>query len=177
MRGGDGMLFEGDLIGQFKLPDDDHRALVITDGNDTYTIIKSKDTDADLIKDTEYWGLLAKGKDGHSPSLNIGSNGNWLIDGVDSGHIARGPAGGIDTISQPGDTDLNALTSNGFYTITSGTMTNGPSNAGSDDYTLLVYGDANARTQILHGTGQNQVWIRGNKVNNWSDWRMITQWN
>ena len=45
-------LFEGELIGQFKLPEDDHRALVITDGNDTYTIFKAKDSDP--VYDAEF---------------------------------------------------------------------------------------------------------------------------
>ena len=33
------------------------------------------------------------GADGHTPTIEIGTNGNWFIDNVDSGVAARGPAG------------------------------------------------------------------------------------
>ena len=38
------------------------------------------------------------GKDGHTPEIKIGENGNWIIDGVDSGVSAKGQDGldGVD---------------------------------------------------------------------------------
>lgn len=35
----------------------------------------------------------AAGQDGHSPVLTIGENGNWFVDGVDTGIAAQGPKG------------------------------------------------------------------------------------
>ena len=34
-----------------------------------------------------------QGEDGHSPEIKIGTNGNWFIDGVDTGVSAQGPQG------------------------------------------------------------------------------------
>lgn len=34
-----------------------------------------------------------KGEDGHAPAITIGDNGNWFIDGVDSGIFAKGMKG------------------------------------------------------------------------------------
>ena len=41
----------------------------------------------------EEWLASIKGKDGHSPQIEIGENGNWFIDGVDTGVAARGEKG------------------------------------------------------------------------------------
>lgn len=35
----------------------------------------------------------AAGQDGHTPVLTIGENGNWFVDGVDTGIAAQGPKG------------------------------------------------------------------------------------
>ena len=168
-------LFEGDLIGQFKLPEDDHRALVITDGNDDYVIIKGKN--ANEVYDAEYWGLLARGKDGQTPSFTIGDNGNFIIDGRDTGKQSRGPAGSLGNATiLSGTFDMNNQTTPGIYVTTSGTMSNGPSGA-SDQFTMLVIGNNDVVTQYLHGAGKNEVWVRGRKGGMWSNWRQITQWS
>lgn len=170
------MLYEGDLIGEFKLPEDDHRALVITDGNDDYVILKGKN--ANEVEDAEYWGLLARGHDGHTPSMNIGANGHWIIDGQDSSHEARGPVGSLGNPTiLTGKFDLNSQTTPGIYVAASGTMSNAPDGA-SDQFTMLVIGSQDIITQYLHGTVKNELWIRGKSAtNDWTDWRQITQWN
>ena len=176
MRGGDVMLFEGDLIGQFKLPENDHRALVITDGNDTYTILKSKDTDADKVKDTEYWGLLAKGKDGHSPSLQVSDDGYWVIDGQTTSHKAVGPTGSIaNTVMLTDDTDVNFTVDNGLYLKTSGKAINTPNSV--QTFTVIVFGNKTNVTQLLNSLSDNTLYVRTRNNGTWSDWRMITQWN
>lgn len=38
-------------------------------------------------------GYPSKGVDGHSPEITIGTNGNWYIDGVDTNRPSRGPQG------------------------------------------------------------------------------------
>ena len=42
------------------------------------------------------------GKDGHSPVIEIGSNGNWFIDGVDTGVAARGEKGEQGSVGPQG---------------------------------------------------------------------------
>lgn len=177
MKGGEAMLYEGDLIGEFKLPENDHRALVITDGNDDYVILKSKTT-TDEIEGAEYWGLLARGRDGHTPSMDIGANGHWIIDGKDSGHEARGPVGSLgNPTTLTGTFDLNKQTTPGIYIAANGTVSHAPDGF-SDQFTMLVIGSQDIITQYLHGTGKNELWIRGKSAtNDWTDWRQITQWN
>lgn len=166
-------LFEGELIGQFKLPEDDHRALVITDGNDTYTIFKAKDSDP--VYDAEFWGLLAKGKDGVTPA--VGYNGNWFIGDKDTGQKAQGPTGSMaNTVKLTNDTDLNYTVDNGLYMKTDGKVIHGPD--GAQVFTVLVYGDKDkALTQVLHVVDKNDIYIRSRTNGTWSDWRQITQWN
>lgn len=71
------------------------------------------------------------GEDGHTPEIKIGSNGNWWIDGVDSGISAKGEAGedgnGITSIKKTkteGNVDTYTITySNGMtyeFTVTNG---------------------------------------------------------
>lgn len=168
-------LFEGDLIGKFELTEGDKHAIVITDGNGNYAIVKAENSAP--IEDADYWGILARGKDGHSPSVEINAVEHWVIDGVDTGHSSRGQAGSMaNTQSLTGAVDLNAVTTAGFYELTSATVSNGPDKM-NDQFTLFVYGGS-LTTQILHGVGKNEVWIRGKTSSGtWSDWRMITQWN
>lgn len=168
-------LFEGTEIGKIKLSEEDKHALILTDGNDNYIILKARKSTP--VTDTEYWGILARGKDGHSPSIDINSDDFWVIDGVTTNHKSRGEAGDISkTVELTGNVDLNTITSNNFYEMTSASVSNAPSNI-NDQFTLLVYGKS-AITQILHGTGKNEAWIRGRNANGkWSDWRQLTQWN
>ena len=43
------------------------------------------------------------GSDGHTPVITIGANGNWFIDGKDTGKPSRGAAGDPGTPGEPGD--------------------------------------------------------------------------
>ena len=47
------------------------------------------------------------GKDGHTPVITIGSNGNWFIDGVDSNISAKGPKGDKGDSGKDGTSILN----------------------------------------------------------------------
>lgn len=46
---------------------------------------------------------LKNGKDGKAPLLTIGHNGNWFVDGVDTGKPSKGPAGDKPTITIGGN--------------------------------------------------------------------------
>ena len=50
------------------------------DNVDTYTINYSDGTTSTFI--------VTNGVDGHTPVITIGDNGNWFIDGVDTGKVA-----------------------------------------------------------------------------------------
>ena len=43
--------------------------------------------------------VLIKGDQGHTPTITIGSNGNWYIDGTDSGQKAQGDAGHTPSVT------------------------------------------------------------------------------
>ena len=69
-----------------------------SDGNvDTYTITYSDNTYSYFYVTNGTSGTAGAqgvpGTDGHTPVIIIGSNGNWFIDGVDTGVAATGPQG------------------------------------------------------------------------------------
>ena len=43
------------------------------------------------------------GEDGHTPVINVGENGNWYIDGVDTGCPSQGPSGNTPYIGENGN--------------------------------------------------------------------------
>lgn len=64
---------------------------------DTYTITYS-DTTTSTFTVTNG----ANGEDGHTPTITVGENGNWFVDGVDTGQKAQGNDGnGITEITGP----------------------------------------------------------------------------
>lgn len=73
---------------------------------DTYTITYSDGTTSTFIvtngKDGETGVQGKAGENGHTPVITVGANGNWLVDGVDTGVAARGPKG------DPGDNGKSA---------------------------------------------------------------------
>lgn len=69
-----------------------------SDGNaDTYTITYSDGTTSTFTvtngEDGERGIQGEAGEDGHTPAIAIGENGNWFIDGVDTGISAKGNNG------------------------------------------------------------------------------------
>ena len=65
---------------------------------DTYTITYSDETTSSFFVVNGASGTEGiqglPGQDGHTPTITIdASTGNWIIDGVDSGFLARGPQG------------------------------------------------------------------------------------
>lgn len=63
----------------------------------TYQDTEANDN-VDKYKSVTSWVLIKgaqgiPGNDGHTPNITIGSNGNWLIDGKDSGQKAQGETG------------------------------------------------------------------------------------
>ncbi len=72
-----------------------------------------------------------KGEDGHTPTITVGSNGNWYVDGVDTGYPATGPKG---------DTGVNGTDG---VSIVSVVKTD--SNGEIDTYTI-TYSDGNTST-------------------------------
>ncbi len=66
-------------------------------GRDTYTITYSDGTESTFTvtngEDGEQGIQGEKGDDGHTPSITIGENGNWYVDGVDSGVSSKGERG------------------------------------------------------------------------------------
>ncbi len=50
-----------------------------------------------------------KGEDGHTPTITIGSNGNWFVDGEDTGFAAKGPKGDQGTAGNDGKDGTSIL--------------------------------------------------------------------
>ena len=99
---------------------------------DTYTITFSNgDTATFNVVNGAAGQNGANGADGHTPVITIGSNGNWFVDGVDTGTSARGPEGqaGADGNGISGIIITNATATETTYRIT---FTNG----GYFDYTV-----------------------------------------
>ncbi len=63
-----------------------------------------------------------KGDDGHTPTVTIGTNGNWYVDGQDTGYAAKGPKGdagtdGTDGVSIVSVVKTDTTGVNDTYTI------------------------------------------------------------
>ena len=75
-------------------------------GVDTYTITYSDGhTDNFTVtngKDGATGAQGVPGKDGHTPTITIGVNGNWYVDGVDTGYKAQGEAGAAGAQGETG---------------------------------------------------------------------------
>ena len=91
---------------------------------DTYTITYSDGTTSTFVVANGANGSQGiqglPGKDGHTPVITIGENGNWFVDGVDTGIKAQGPKGdkgddgvSVVTIAKTGESGLADI-----YTIT-----------------------------------------------------------
>ena len=76
-------------------------------GIDTYTITYSDGhTDNFTVtngKDGTTGAQGVPGKDGHTPTITIGVNGNWYVDGVDTGYKAQGETGATGAQGEKGD--------------------------------------------------------------------------
>ncbi len=82
-----------------------------------------------------------KGEDGHAPTITIGSNGNWYVDGVDTGYPATGPKGDAGV--------------NGADGISIVSVVKTDSNGEIDTYTI-TYSDGNTSTfTIINGKDGN----------------------
>ena len=102
-----------------------------SDGNvDTYTISYSDGTESSFTvtngADGQPGAQGQKGEDGHTPTVTIGENGNWYVDGEDTGHKAQGPQGekgekgddGTDGVSIVGVAKTSSDGAFDTYTIT-----------------------------------------------------------
>ena len=95
--------------------------LTSSEGNvDTYTITYSDGTTSIFTvtngEDGEQGIQGNPGQDGHTPEITIGDNGNWFVDGVDTGIKAQGPQGPEGPQGEqgvPGADGTSVLTGNG----------------------------------------------------------------
>ena len=87
-------------------------------------------------------GIQGKpGKDGHTPIIKIGENGNWRIDDIDSGIKAQGPKGDKGDQGNPGkDGNTPYIGENGNWFI-GGIDTGHPSKGANGQSTYLSIND------------------------------------
>lgn len=95
-------------------------------GIDTYTVTYSDGhTDNFTVtngKDGATGAQGIPGKDGHTPTITIGVNGNWYVDGVDTGYKAQGETGATGAQGEKGDKgDTGAGIASVVYQGTDGT--------------------------------------------------------
>ena len=81
------------------------------------------------------------GKDGHTPKITIGENGNWFIDGIDTGVKAEGIKGETGEQGVPGEDGRS---------IVSITLTNTVDNI--DTYTILYSDNKTDIFKVTNGT-------------------------
>lgn len=84
------------------------------DNFDTYTILYSDGSSSTFVVTNGVDGSQGiqgePGQDGHTPTITVGSNGNWFVDGVDSGVQAQGKQG---IQGEPGADGTSVLTGHG----------------------------------------------------------------
>ena len=83
---------------------------------DTYTILYTDGTTSTFTVTNGLNGGQGiqgnPGADGHTPIITIGDNGNWFVDGVDTGVKAQGPQGPVGPQGPAGDNGATWLTGN-----------------------------------------------------------------
>lgn len=129
---------------------------------DTYTIFYSDGTSSSFNitngRDGEQGIQGNPGQDGHNPVISIGANGNWFVDGADTGIKAQGPKGDQGDQGPAGKDGTSVLTGNGSPSNTLGS--NGDSYI--DLYTWNYYVKEN-NSWVLKGN------IKGNNGDNGQD--------
>lgn len=135
-----------------------------TDGLiDTYTITYTDNTTTTFTVTNGANGQSIKGEDGSV--VTIGENGNWFIDGVDTGIIAVGTNGKTPTIGENGnwfidgvDTGVKAEGTNGTgVTVTSVEKTNTAGNI--DTYTITFSDSTTTNFTVTNGNDGDSCYV------------------
>lgn len=149
---------------------------VVTNGMGHFLCVRANDNED--VHDTQYWMVIAKGRDGRdgtNADVSISDHDTWVINGKDTGKAIPIPSFATKTISD--NTDLNTLTTNGAYYGNLGNAKNGPSEQ-SGSFILRVAGTKWDGMQELVKTPDATTWVRSwHDSGTWTDWRQITQWN
>ena len=116
-----------------------------TSGNvDIYTITYSNGTTSSFTvtngSDGQPGAQGEKGEDGHTPIITIGSNGNWFVDGQDTGYTAKGPTGDKGEKGDKGETGATGVS------ILKVERTNGDGTQGTYDTYTIYYSDGSTST-------------------------------
>lgn len=148
---------------------------VVTNGMGHFLCVRANDNED--VHDTQYWMVIAKGKDGKdgtNADVSISDNSTWVINGRDTGKSIPIPSFATKAISD--GTDLNELKTNGSYYGSFPQVTNAP-NGNAGDFLLQIAGTTTGGMQQATSIDDGTSWIRTWKSGTWTDWRQITQWN
>ena len=159
-----------------------------SDNVDTYTITYSDGTTSTFKvtngKDGAQGIQGEPGANGHTPAITIGENGNWFIDGADSGFSAKGDKGepgedgssflsGVGAPSpdqsKDGDTYLDT-SSYDFYVKRDGTWTMQENAKGKHNVTFYVDEEKVNTLQVKHGEKASapNIDLPGRTLNGWN---------
>ncbi len=124
---------------------------------DTYTITYSNGSTSKFTvtngEDGKPGVQGEKGDDGHTPTVTIGANGNWYVDGQDTGYAATGPKGDTGANGTDGVSIVSVIKTGSDGEI--------------DTYTI-TYSDGNTSTfTIRNGVDGNTPVITIGSDGNW----------
>ena len=116
-------------------------------------------------------GSVTKVAPGGTPTASVsGSNGSYSLNlGIPQGQQGTG----FNVTRIPSGSNLNTLTSNGFYSSMGGNnFINIPNLYNKDSFTMLVYGDSNQGSQIIIDPVTGIMYTRAARDNwrTWHDW-------
>ncbi len=89
------------------------------------------------------------GQDGHSPEITIGENGNWYIDGVDTGVSAEGTKGETGEPGKDGQDGVDGEDGKDGISVVSITLTS--TNGNLDTYTILFSDNTTTTFTVTNG--------------------------
>ena len=129
---------------------------------DTYTITYSDNSTSTFT--------VTNGINGHTPVITIGENGNWFVDGVDTGIKATGPAGanGSNGADGKGIASIDLTSSSGLVDTYTVTFTDGT----TFTYTVTNGADGKDGTSVRTGNGvpNNALGEDGDSYINLDNW-------
>lgn len=118
------------------------------------------------------------GTDGHTPVITIGANGNWYVDGVDTGIAAQGPQGDTGPTGPQGPTGISVVSSyideNGDLIVefSDGTSQNAGHIKDTDIYTVRFHVDDEviATRNVISGSKVSRPTLEETAGYTISDW-------
>lgn len=132
------------------------------------------------VTDTEYWALMARGRDGTAgavPSMKVSDHGTWVVNGIDTGYKLPQATDVFKVQSMPSDINGSAGKTTGYYLGDISHVTGSPKTAMGWAMLEVISGGTDGIQRITM-TNDGSIWQRTwHDTNTFTSWYLTTQFN